>query len=181
MNDIIYSPRSGEEVKRATGNIPIYTYSDLSKKSEKIGSKKVLNEMFNKSLKNIILLQDPDNMNSGHWFSISLNPHKHEIYFFSTYGGKPDQEKNRWIDKTHLTRSQQVVDLFNDGLQQLQKEGWVIHYNDHKYQHEGDHTSTCGIYTAAFLNSNLNPDEFYEQTKLISGNPAVEYYRRYFL
>ena len=184
MNDIIYKPRSGEEVKKASG-APLHLYSDLCRDCEQYGVLQVLNNLFSQSLKHVILLQDPSNMRSGHWFSISMNPKKHEIYFFSTYGGKPDREKNDWVSDESLEKSDQDIDIFNDGLKQFQKQGWTIHYNDHKYQKEGDDTATCGIYTAAFLRSGLNPDEFHKLVERVKAthdeDPAVVFYRKYFL
>ena len=72
--DIIYKPRTGEEMEHATlGKVPILQYSDLCKLGEKYGPTRMLANMFKRSEDNIILLQDPSNMNSGHWISVSRN------------------------------------------------------------------------------------------------------------
>lgn len=181
---IMYEPRSGEEMEYATEHkVPILKYSDLCRYAEKMGPARMLAHLFKQSEDNIVLLQDPSNMNSGHWISVSRNLPKKEIYFFSTYGGKPDIEKMQWMSDDDLIESGQLMNIFNEGLRDLQKHGWEIHYNDHHYQHSGDKTATCGIYTAAFLRSGKNPDEFKAETVAIekSGrNPAVVYYDRYF-
>lgn len=182
--NIIFKPRTGDEMEKATMHrVPIHKYSDLCDLSKKHGISQVLSNMFKQSNDHIILLQDPSNMNSGHWISVSRNPRKKEIYFFSTYGGKPDTEKIKWIPEDDLRESDQFVNIFNDGLRECQKHGWEIHYNDYPYQKEGDHTATCGIYTVAFLRNGKNPDEFKKETlDLLSKNinPAVYYFDKYF-
>ena len=93
-HDIVYEPRSGEEMADATMNkVPIYKYSELCQMCKGRDPVFMLSKMFGRSNDNIILLQDPKDMNSGHWISVSRNLPRKEIYFFSTYGGKPDVEK----------------------------------------------------------------------------------------
>ena len=163
INSILYTPRTGDEVQMATrGNPPIYLYSKLCDEMKACGDPvNVLHRMFQKSLKNIILLQSPKRPNSGHWCSLSMDPHSKSIYFFSSYGGRPDEEKNIWISRQGQILSGQDSNLLNDGLKQLAKQGWTIHYNQYPYQMKGDHTATCGIWMVGFLNSNMNPDDFF--------------------
>lgn len=181
---IVYEPRTGEEMENAMHHFtPVYRYSDLCKIAEHGGPARMLAHMFRRSKKNIILLQDPSDMNSGHWISVSQNPTKKEIYFFSTYGGKPDIEKIQWMNEDDLRQSGQFLNIFNEGLRNLQQHGWEIHYNDFPYQKPHDNTAVCGIYTAAFLRSGKNPDEFEKETLKIASegkNPAVFYYDKYF-
>ena len=181
---IIYNPRSGLEMDQALNHrTPVYKYSELCRLGEKYGPTRMLSHMFRRSRDNVILLQDPDDMTSGHWISVSCKPKEKEIYFFSTYGGKPDVEKIKWMTEDSLRESGQFMNIFNDGLKDLQNHGWEIHYNDYPYQKPNDKTAVCGIYTAAFLRSGLNPDEFENETLKIARrgiNPAVFYYDRYF-
>lgn len=181
---IVFSPRSGDEMENATlHKVPIHLYSDLCRLSKKSGSDRMLARLFQYSDNNIVLLQDPSDMNSGHWFCVCRNLPKHEIYFFSTYGGKPDVEKVQWMSEDDLRESDQFHNIFNDGLRNAQKHGWKIYYNDYPYQKSGDKTAVCGIYTAAFIRSGMNPDKFEEETKKLMKqgiNPAVYYYRKYF-
>ena len=183
--DILFSPRSGEEMKEACGRVtPIYLYSDLCRMVKNNSPAQLLARMFKRALNNVILLQDPSNLRSGHWFSVTQNPRKKEIYFFSTYGGKPDVEKVSWVDEDDLRESGQFMNLFNDGLHDAQKHGWKIYYNDFPYQKPDDKTAVCGIYTAAFIRSGCNPDEFEEKTKQLMKegiNPAIYYYDKYFI
>lgn len=185
-HDIKYKPRTGEEMEHATlRRAPIYKYSDLCAMAKRKpgGPRAMLSHMFRRSKDNIILLQDPHNMSSGHWISVSMRPSKKEIYFFSTYGGKPDIEKLQWMNDDDLRESNQDVNIFNDGLRDMQRHGWEIHYNDYPYQVPGDETATCGIYTAAFIRSGADPDEFKKESMRIirhGEDPAVVYYHRYF-
>lgn len=183
-HDIVFKPRSGSEMERATKNqAPIHLYSNLCEMARKHGSRSLLAHMFKQSKDHIILLQDPSDMNSGHWISVSMNPKKKEIYFFSTYGGKPDVEKLVWMNDDDLKQSGQDINIFNEGLRDMQEHGWEIHYNDYQYQKPDDKTAVCGIYVVAFLRSGLNPEEFEKETLEIarSGkNPSVIYFDRYF-
>jgi len=184
--DIIYKPRSGAEMEHALQNkVPIYKYSELCELASRYGPpSRMLAHLFRHSPQFVVLLQNPKNMSSGHWISVSQNPKKKEIYFFSTYGGKPDVEKVEWLTEDDLRDSGQFLNIFNDSMREYQKRGWEIHYNDCPYQQSGDHTATCGIYTAAFLRSGANPDEFMRQTKRIEEagyNPAIVYFKRYFM
>ena len=170
-SSVIYKPRTGEEVlKAAPPQTSLYTYSDLC--NIPLPAKEIILGM---DRHNIILLQDPDKMSSGHWVSLSVYPEIRKAYFFSSYGGKPDKEKNEWITKKKLAESHQLRNVLNDGLKELAKEGWEIHYNDHPYQKVGDKTATCGIWATAFLNSGENPDEFEEDHKSV-----LDYYRELF-
>ena len=183
-HDILFKPRDGEEMEYATlHKVPIYKYSELCELAKKHGATALLSRIFKKSNQNIILLQDPSNMNSGHWISVSRNPKRKQMYFFSTYGGKPDVEKIKWMNEDDLRESNQLINIFNDGLRECQNHGWEIYYNDFPYQKEGDNTAVCGIYTAAFLRSGQNPDEFEEETKKLIKekiNPAIFYFDKYF-
>lgn len=184
QHKIIYEPRTGEEMENALDNrAPIYKYSELCQLAKKHGPTRLLVHMFSRSNDNVILLQDPSDMSSGHWISVSRNIPKKQIYFFSTYGGKPDAEKVSWMNEDDLRQSGQYLNIFSDGLRDLQKHGWEIHYNDYPYQKAGDNSATCGIFTAAFLRSGKDPDVFHKETLQLEKegrNPAIVYYNRYF-
>lgn len=169
---IKYSPRHGDEMLRAVpGDTALYLYSAIAK-----DPRPAVDILLSLHRNNIILLQDPDKLNSGHWTSLSFHPEKKEAYFFSSYGGKPDEEKNKWLSFEDRLKSGQVRNVINDGLLELYKRGWTIHYNDKKYQKIHDKTATCGIWTAAFLRDGGNPDQFAKHKKTVE-----EYYRRYFM
>lgn len=180
--DIIYRPKKGDEVRQATfSHPPIYLYSELVSRMRRDGAVKVLYDMLHENNDSLILVQDPRNPRSGHWTCLSFHPKNRSVYFFSSYGGKPDVEKNTWIPASDLAKSGQNLDVFNDGLKQLMLQyGWTIHYNQYQYQKIGDDTATCGIWCAAFLNSRLNPDEFYQYVKYGGYDPTV-FYKLYFM
>lgn len=180
MNEVIKNPRTGAELMRACPGTPIYLYSKICERVKEVGISQTLAEMFGRSPRCFVLLQNPDNMDSGHWLALSIHPISREIYFFSSYGGKPDAEKDAWVEDNEQRRSGQELDVFNDGLKEMCKLGWTIHYNDHPYQWEGDRTATCGIWAAAFLRLNMNPDDFYFYTMRYHLN-ALDYYRSFFL
>lgn len=181
---VIYTPRTGTEMEEATGHkVPILKYSELCDLAKRIGSTRMLAHMFRQAKHNIILLQNPMDMSSGHWYSVSCNPTKKEIYFFSTYGKRPDIEKLEWMSDDDMRESGQDLNIFNDAMRDYQERGWEIHYNDVKYQKEGDKTATCGLFTAAFINSGLNPDEFkqqIEELKRCGIQPEFYFYQQYF-
>ena len=171
MNEsIFYKPRTGTEMLRAAPpGTALHLYSDLA--SDPRPPYVVIKSL---PRNNIILLQDPDKMTSGHWIALALHPESHEAFFFSSYGGKPDEEKLRWLSATDLRKSRQARNVINDGLKGLALHGWTVHYNDYPFQIEGDKTATCGLWSAAFLNSGANPDEF----ALFHQSPAY-YYSKY--
>lgn len=179
MSDFIYKPRTGDEMRKATGGLRVHVYSDICeemKHNDPVGVLMKACFPFNKC---VILLQDPKNMTSGHWTGLEFNPSKKEAYFFSSYGGKPDEEKNRWIDIDGRIKSNQEANPINNALKKLCERGWEIYYNDVPYQVEGDRTATCGIWVAAFLNSGLDPDEFARQNDMMERD-VFYYYKKYF-
>lgn len=168
---ILFKPRNGKEVLQAAPpGTALYLYSDLA--SDPRPPIEVLMSM---SRDNIILLQNPDNMKSGHWVSLSFRPELRSVYFFSSYGGMPDREKMFWLSESKRKRSGQYRNVLNDGLKVLAQNGWTIHYNDYPFQRIGDKTATCGIWATAFMNSGMDPEEF-EEYHL----PVEDYYRMYF-
>lgn len=169
MSDrFIFKPRNGDEVLKASPpGTRIYLYSDLAK-----SKKKAVDVLKSMGMNNIILIQNPDNMNSGHWTSLSFDPKHRRAFYFSSYGGMPDKEKNKWIQRKKLRKSKQLRNVLNDGLKELARQGWVIHYNDFPYQKPGDETATCGIWTTAYLNAGGDP-EIFERN-----HAPVDYYYR---
>lgn len=110
----------------------------------------------------IVLVQDPRNPNVGHWTCIVHNAKTDEYYFFSSYGGRPDEEKNSYISERDRLSSNQYKNFISDGLRLLYDAGKRIHYNEFEYQKIGDNTATCGIWCVAFILSGLNPTEFHK-------------------
>lgn len=179
-SDIIYSPRNGDEVHEACfSKPPIYLYSRLAKAVKQVGAEEVMRMLMAACKDSLILVQDPEKMNTGHWTSLSFDQKNKKAYFFSSYGGKPDVEKNEWIPNHDLEKSDQVINVINDGLKRLAEKGWEIHYNQYPYQRVGDKTATCGIWCVAFMNSGLNPDEFHQLVEYGGYTPQF-FYNLYF-
>ena len=182
MRDVYFKPRSGGELTYATrGKVPIYLYSELCNTARQLGSSRLLlDNLFSKHKKIIILLQHPDNPMSGHWIGLNFKPEKGEIYFFSSYGGLPDREKLEWMNPSILAKTGQDINILNDGLKSYAfDDGYVIHYNDVPYQKVGDDSATCGIWLAAFLNSDMNPDQFLEYNRKFRMS-FYDYFVKYF-
>lgn len=166
-----FAPTTGQAVLNAAPvNTHLYLYSDLAR-----DPREAVDIISSLGRNSIILYQDPSRMNSGHWVSLALHPERKEAYFFSSYGGKPDEEKNRWISQQQLASSGQARNVLNDGLKEYMKKGWEIHYNDFPFQKAGDQTATCGVWSTAFLNEGVDPDEFVRRRK-----SARDYFFKYF-
>ncbi|DAC81711.1 TPA_asm: adenain [Sheep rumen MELD virus] len=148
----MYQPQKGDVLQKACPpGTKVFRYRDLFDPNLMLGRD------------NVILLEDPMKPNTGHWVALKLMPEYRQAYFFNSYGGKPDQKKNEWIPLELLQASGQDENVLNDILKGLALKGWTIHYNDYAYQKEGDKTATCGVWAAAFLNSEQNPDVFKEK------------------
>lgn len=179
MIEVYTKPRTGAELMKACPGTPVYLYSKICDRVKEVGIGQALAEMFARSPRCFILLQNPNDMSSGHWNALSIHPATKEIYYFSSYGGKPDAEKNHWLPVHQQYSSHQDANALNDGLKEMALRGWTVHYNDHPYQYEGDKTATCGIWCVAFLKLGMNPDDFYYYTLRYHLN-ALDYFNAFF-
>lgn len=147
-------PISGSEIRDLSGTSAVYTFRDIIKYARNHSLSSLLDPITN----SLIALYEW-RPGIGHWVGIKVVPELHEAYFFSSYGNKPDTELNN-LTPRQRRQSGQAINLFNDFLKSLYKQGWIIYYNDYPYQKKGDGTATCGRWLAKFLRSGLNPDEF---------------------
>lgn len=170
MTDAYFKPRTAEEIVGATPGADYYVYVDLCK--DRRHAADILLSLPEKSF---ILISSPTDKHKGHWVAISRDTTNRKIFYFDSYGYGPDRAKMKWLTPQQLRQSGQMRNLFNDGLKELCRRGWEVHYNDVKYQVEGDLSATCGIWASAFLNSEVNPDVF-------AAHPPDlrNYYRVYF-
>lgn len=148
---------SDSEVYNASHGTPVYLYSQIANMDPAylptlLGGPK--NSM-------IILVQDPRDPNIGHWTAVVYNINKDEYYFFSSYGGRPDEEKNCYMNERERLLSGQSSNFISDGLKRLFLQGKKVHYSEFPYQKVNDGTSTCGIWAVAFIMSGMNPTEFH--------------------
>lgn len=150
-------PTSDSEVYNASHGTPIYLYSDISR----MNPSNLPNLLGGPHDSAIILVQDPRDPNVGHWTAVVYNPRKDEYYFFSSYGGRPDEEKVSFMSERERALSGQSQNFISDGLKRLFLKGKKVHYNEFPYQQVNDGTSTCGIWAVAFILSGMNPTQFH--------------------
>lgn len=150
-------PISGSEIRDLSGTSAVYTFRDIIKYARN----HPLSSLLDPNTNSLIALYEW-RPGIGHWVGIKVVPELREAYFFSSYGNKPDTELN-YLTPSQRRESGQAINLFNNFLKGLFKQGWTIYYNDYPYQKRGDGTATCGRWLAKFLRSGLNPDEFEER------------------
>lgn len=156
-----FSPKratSDSEVYNASHGTPVYLYSEIAN----INPANLLNLLGGPHDSMIILVQDPKDPTVGHWTAVVYNIRKDEYYFFSSYGGRPDEEKNCYMSERERAISGQSNNVISDALKSLYLRGKKIHYNEFPYQKVNDGTSTCGIWAVAFILSGMNPTQFHK-------------------
>ena len=99
--------------------------------------------------------------NSGHWTVLVRN--KNNIYYFDSYGVRPDGQW-KYISNFIRTMLNQDSNDLTKLLNHAKKEGFNVESNKVKYQSDADGVSTCGRYCICFvkmieLNYNLNSFE----------------------
>lgn len=171
-----FRPTTGNEVGRASYDVPVYLYSNIANLNP-IDLPKLLGGKRNQAM--IILIEDPKTPDVGHWTCVVYNSKTDEYYFFSSYGGRPDEEKNSFIRESDLLASNQAKNFISDGLRILFDQGKKVHYNEYEYQTIGDNTATCGIWCVAFILSGMNPTQFHN---FVTHNKltAKDFYNKYF-
>lgn len=94
--------------------------------------------------------------NFGHWVCVFYAPN-HRIEFFDPYGYKPDGEKSFIPPK--LWRMGYLSQLLYDASNR----GWIIEYNQYKFQKKGNDISTCGRWVVLrLLFQNYTLEEFHK-------------------
>ena len=143
-------PLSDADIRKALGSdIRIITNREL-------GSLRRVDDLFD-SQGRAILLYTPEDPTSGHW--VCLMKRKDGIYFWDSYGDKPDIAAYLGDQPPLLT-------------QILSHAGVPIHYNTHKYQKSGGSVATCGRWCIArLLYSNLDESGFRSVVGKFKGNP----------
>ena len=149
-------PSNGSDVAFRSGVRSIFTYSQVQKHIRAGGS---LLDLLDPRTYSIVVLYEW-RRGFGHWVGLRLNPGRREAYFFSSYGAKPDEEKNRALSPAARRASGQDLNVLNDFLKRLHLGGWTVYYNDHPFQRIGDGTATCGRWLSEYLRSGMNPDDY---------------------
>lgn len=122
-------PLSDADIRAALGdNIAIHTNRELR------GMRRI-DDLFD-SQGRAILLYTPEDPTSGHW--VCLMKRKDGIYFWDSYGDRPDIPAYLGDQPPILT-------------QLLSHAGVPVHYNTHPYQKMGGSVATCGRWCIARL------------------------------
>ena len=157
-------PLSGNDIILKLNNkVNVYSYSQIF-------NFKNINELLGK-YKKIVLLYETSK-NYGHWCCIY--EHKNKIYFFDSYGLKPDEQFNfiqPELKKELYDNHKYLLEL----LYNSQKE---IHYNQYQLQKKLPDIQTCGRWCVLRLKyPSISVNNFYnifkDTSKLISNDELV--------
>jgi hypothetical protein len=150
LAEIKAHPLSDYDLRQLLGsNIKIRT-------NRQIGDATDIDELFDEEGR-LILLYTPHDPKSGHW--VCLMRHPDSIYYFDSYGDRPDEEEDLNGQSPTLTRL-------------LQASGLPVFYNTHQYQKLRDDIATCGRWCAIRLHyKDKTEDQFNRIVKRFKGTP----------
>lgn len=162
----ISEPLDDSEIKQFIPDAQILPYNELIKY-------KSLDELLPEG-KTIFLLYQLS-PNSGHW--TVLRRKNNHVYFFDSYGGKPDSQLN-FISETE----NQKLGITAPYLTQLMDQSNLpIHYNTIPYQKDTNKTpiNTCGRHGIFFalnnIEKNRNIKEYYKLMKFLKKKMKCSY------
>ena len=92
---------------------------------------------------------------TGHWCAIIINPTKHSVYFFDSFGDFPDSQISK-IPMRYREMTGQVGKEIGKFLYDCYKSGYDVRYNEVKLQ--DDKSSVCGRYCGIFLRHESEPE-----------------------
>jgi hypothetical protein len=105
----------------------------------------IVNELCNLKLKNllknkitkvgIIYNLDPHDKPGSHWVAMYLDLHKHNVYYFDSYGTAPPDEVKKLVDRIQEQGRELGMEIEYD-------------YNTTRHQYEN---SECGVYSMYFI------------------------------
>ena len=126
----------------------IFTYPEFGKMER-------IDEAFDK-LGRCVFLFLTKSPTSGHW--VCMFRKGDTIEYFSSYGDKPEEERN-WLTEEQLEElGQDEPYLYN----LLKKSGYKVYYNTHNYQSDRDDINTCGRWCVArLITKDISNKEFY--------------------
>jgi hypothetical protein len=105
-----------------------------------------------------------------HWVALYINLAKKQIYFFDSYGIKPEKEIREFMARcaNYMTGSNMTGgNKYNDKNCLYEKGSVDIRWNKTRHQRGG---SECGVYSISFILRLLNGQEFDQ----INGNPVPD-------
>lgn len=145
-NKINYSLSGEDIVDLLNGKCNLVAYPDI----KKFGS---INELLGKYKKCVILYLNSENY--GHWTCIY--EYKNTIYFFDSYGIKPNGELNWLPNNLNIKLRQNHKKL----LWLLYESKKNIEYNEYQLQKFGDGINTCGKWVVFRLkNPHISVEKF---------------------
>ncbi len=130
------------------GKLKIIKYSNIKHYND-------LSELLEPYGRTVILIETTPNR--GHWTCLfeGSGKQKNNIFYFDSYGVKPDGQLDRINYNTRVMLGQEskdLIPLFHN---------YLIRYNIHQLQSKGKDIATCGRWCAArMILNNLNSDEF---------------------
>jgi len=159
MEKIQFEALSPQEVKHLWNNkmpshespIDIVFYDDIIRMNN-------IKDLFRRTNKVIIFY--PSTPSYGHYCCLCKNDNT--IYFFDSYGKKPDTQKNYAEDRNELYRERE-----NSLIRLLLDSNYVVDYSDHVLQK--GRTATCGRWCLLRCAcAGMSNDEFAKQIKSIA-------------
>jgi hypothetical protein len=102
----------------------------------------------------------------SHWVALYVNLQKKQIYFFDSYGIKPDKR----IKKLMKRIKKSMKEMANANKSEID-----LRYNKHRHQFKN---SECGVYSINFILRLLKGETFDEITKHITKDDEVSKCRR---
>lgn len=113
----------------------------------------------------IIFNLDPHFKSGSHWVALFINIKKRVIYYFDSYGIKPDPQIKKFIDKV---------------MNQASNLGIVFKYEYNKKRHQYSN-SECGMYSLYFIIENLKDRKIEDLfNKTVSDNKMIKLRKVYF-
>jgi len=110
-----------------------------------------LNDLFKSGIKKygLVVNLDKSHQSGSHWVSVYADLSKGQIYYYDSYGSRPEQDTRKFLRKL-----QKICDKHN-----IQTE---VSHNKFRHQY-GD--GACGLYSMAFILNLLKGTQFDEYVK----------------
>jgi hypothetical protein len=140
---------SDKDIRDILGDVPIFTSRDL-------GSVQSADSLFD-SKGRCVILYTPQSPTEGHWTCLLKKPNG--IYFFDSYGDKPDNDEALGDVPPYLTKL-------------LKGSGKPVYYNTKQYQKERNDVATCGRHIISrLIYANKSPEQYDKIVKQFEGTP----------
>lgn len=170
LQDKVYESLSDLDMHKALPGVPILSYADL-------GKYKTIKELLPKARDAIILFVELQE-NIGHWQALTRS--ENNIYFFDSYGTRPDKAL-LWIDKYMRKELNEQVPYVSYLLNEALSAGFNVSFNSFRYQNKKQTSiSTCGRWCIAWVKWNKNqvnnsPKAFNKYIKKYSKDHELNY------